>query len=264
MARRELLAVLLSAAALGSLACREPKPIWSDEFDKPGLPDPAKWSYDVGGEGWGNQELQYYTESSTKNARVEGGKLIVEARKEDFGKNRFTSARLVSKNKGDWTYGLIKVRAKLPKGRGTWPAIWMLSTPVPNDPVGWPDRGEIDIMEHVGHDPGWVHASIHCKDFNWPMNTQKTAKLFIPDADSAFHEYSLLWRPERMEFFVDDKPVLTFPNDGKGFGSWPFDKPFHLLLNVAVGGMWGGQKGVDETVFPQRMEVDYVRVYRLP
>lgn len=235
------------------------KLVWSDEFDYKGLPDKSKWSYNVGGNGWGNQELQFYTEQQMQNARVENGLLTIEARKEQIGANCYSSARLVTKGKGDWTYGRIDVRAKLPKGRGSWPAIWMLgATPQ----LKWPDDGEIDIMEHVGYDQGTVHASVHTKKYYHSIGTQKTAKTFIGDLSEAFHVYSLDWDKEQVTILVDNKPYFTFRNEHTGSEAWPFDKPMYLLLNIAVGGGWGGAKGVDDSIFPLKMEVDYVRVYQ--
>ncbi|MEA5258532.1 glycoside hydrolase family 16 protein [Arcicella aquatica] len=241
----------------------ESTPIWADEFDKDGLPDSKKWNYDVGGSGWGNNELEYYTKENLKNARVENGKLVIEAIKENFNGNSYTSARLVTKGKGDFLYGRFEIKAKLPAGRGTWPAIWMLATEQSYSDKYWPDNGEIDIMEHVGYDPGRVHASIHTKSFNHVIGTQVTTNMMVDDFDKAFHEYRLDWTPNKIEMYIDAKLYFTFENTGKGFAEYPFDKKFHLLLNLAVGGNWGGVKGVDESVFPQRMEVDYVRIYAL-
>ena len=151
------------------------------------------------------------------------------------------------------------MRAKLPKGRGTWPAIWALGSTIP---LTWPDDGEIDIMEHVGYDQGVIHASIHCKKYFHSIGTQKTAIISVPDCSEVFHVYSLDWTPETITMLIDKKPYFSFHNEHIDKTSWPFNAPFHLLLNIAVGGSWGGQKGVDDTVFPQRMEIDYVRVYQ--
>jgi beta-glucanase (GH16 family) len=242
-------------------AAREWKLVWSDEFDYKGLPDEKKWNYDVGGGGWGNNELEYYTGHRLENARVEDGHLILESRKEDWEGKKYTSARLVTKEKGDWKYGRVEVRAKLPRGTGTWPAIWMLGSV---SPFKWPDDGEIDIMEEVGYDPGVIHASIHCKKYNHVMHTQKTAVTDVPDFAEAYHVYAMEWDETHIDLFVDDLKYFTFTNEHTGHDSWPFDDPMHLLLNIAVGGNWGGQKGVDDTVFPQQMLVDYVRVYQKP
>lgn len=240
--------------------------VWSDEFNYEGLPDATKWNYDVGGHGWGNKELQYYTDRRKENARVAGGNLIIEARRDSWEGHEYTSARLVSKGKGDWTYGRFEVKAKLPTGRGTWPAIWML--PTGRDYGGWPNGGEIDIMEHVGFDPDVVHASVHTKSYHHSINTQRSSKVEVKTARTDFNLYAIEWTPEEIRGFVNKQHYFTFKNErltntAADFKQWPFDKPFHMLLNLAVGGMWGGQKGVDESIWPQRMEVDYVRVYQL-
>jgi beta-glucanase (GH16 family) len=235
------------------------KLVWHDEFNYKGLPDSAKWNYDVGGNGWGNNEKQFYTHHQLKNARVENGNLIIEARKEKLEGMDYTSARLVTKDKYNWQYGKIEVRAKLPKGIGTWPAIWMLNF---KTPLKWPDDGEIDIMEHVGYHEGFIHASIHYKKYYHVINTQKTAITEIKDCCSKFHIYSMEWNADSICIFVDHKKYFSFTNEHKGKDYWPFDTPFHLLLNIAVGGNWGGQKGIDDSIFPQQMLIDYVRIYQ--
>ncbi len=237
---------------------------WSDEFNYAGLPDSTKWTYDVGGSGWGNKELQYYTKKRRENARVEGGNLIVEAHKEALMPgNDYTSARLVSRGKsGSQRYGRFEIRARIPMGRGTWPAIWMLPEQYLYGNKSWPDNGEIDIMEHVGYDPNVIHASTHCKAYYFRINTQKTGITKLPDA-SVFHVYSMEWTPETITAYIDGEIYFAHRNEGTGWETWPWDKPFHLLLNVAVGGEWGGLKGVDEAAFPQQMVVDYVRFYEL-
>ena len=238
----------------------EAAPTWQDEFDYAGAPDPAKWGYDIGGHGWGNNELQYYTDS-TDNAFVADGVLTIVARKEKNGGRHYTSARVISKGKGDFLYGRFEIRAKLPSGKGTWPALWML----PTDQAygGWPKSGEIDIMEHVGYDPNRVHITAHTEAYYFQINTQKTATQVIDGAMDQFHRYRVDWTPDAIRGYIDDALVLEFPNEGKGYKVWPFDKRFHLLMNIAVGGDWGGQKGVDDQSFPARMQVDYVRVYGL-
>ena len=192
------LSFLLIASAVSAQNKR--KLVWSDEFNYKGLPDSTKWSYDVGGNGWGNDELQYYTYKQLTNARVEKGLLIIEAKKETIEKNAYSSARLVTKGKGDWTYGRIDVKAKIPKGRGTWPAIWMLGS---TTPLKWPDDGEIDIMEHVGYDQGVIHASTHTKKYYHKIGTQKTAVTTIPDCSEVFHVYSLDWDAETVTMLID-------------------------------------------------------------
>lgn len=243
--------------------------VWSDEFSTDGLPDPSRWRYDVSRnrEGWHNQERQYYSANRPENARVLGGRLIIEARAEeldadhfpDWGRQRYTSARLLTQGIASWTYGFFEIRAKLPCGVGTWPAIWML----PEDPaVEWPNGGEIDIMEHVGFAPGEINQSVHTRAFNFTRNTQKTTKFMVPDACTAMHRYQLLWTPEFVLTGVDDAPRFMFPRVPRDYTRWPFDKPMHILLNIAVGGTWGGQHGIRPDAFPAQMEVDYVRVYQ--
>lgn len=233
--------------------------VWSDEFDYTGLPDESKWNYDIGGHGWGNNELQFYTRSRAENARVEDGHLIIEARREKWEGRDYTSARLVTKGKGDWQYGKIQVKARIPSGLGTWPAIWMLGS---NTPLKWPDDGEIDIMEHVGYDQGRVHGSIHCRKYHHSIGTQKTANVTVPDASEAFHIYEVEWDKDSVRVGMDGSHYFRFANERSGYEAWPFDNKMYLLLNVAVGGNWGGAKGVDSTIWPRRMEIDYVRVYQ--
>jgi len=264
--------MLFSILTLGSgllfpaLGQAESTLIWSDEFDTPGLPDPTKWSYDVGGGGWGNNELQYYTQEDPDNARVDGGILIIEVHEETspplnaFGGTRdYTSARLVSKSKGDWQFGRFEIRAKLPAGRGTWPAIWM--RPTGQAYGGWPRSGEIDIMEHVGFDMNKIYGSLHNTNRNGADAVGES--IVVPDVDTTFHVYALEWRPGEIRWFVDDTLYQTATDPGIGIESWPYDQPFYLLMNIAVGGDWGGIEGVDPDIWPQRMEVDYVRVYDL-
>ncbi|MBI5857180.1 MAG: glycoside hydrolase family 16 protein [Sphingobacteriales bacterium] len=236
------------------------KLVWNDEFNYTGLPDSSKWDYDVGGHGWGNNELQYYTNADTGNAVVRNGKLIITARKQQSGTNPYTSARLITKNKGDWLYGRIEVKAKLPAGRGIWPAIWMLPTDWAYG--GWPESGEIDIMENVGFMPDSVFSSVHTKSFNHVIHTQKTKGLFVNDVYNSFHVYAAEWFEDKIDFYMDDKLFFSFSNTHNGFAEWPFDKRFHLLLNIAVGGNWGGAQGIDSSIIASSMEVDYVRVYK--
>lgn len=252
------LAVLLACQTAGH------KPVWADEFDYAGSPDSARWTYDLGDGcpnvcGWGNNEAQFYT-NDLRNIRVENGMLIIEAHRDSLGGKPYTSARIVSRQRGDFLYGRVEVRARLPHGRGTWPALWMLSTDWSYG--GWPASGEIDIMEHVGYDPGVIHGTIHTETYNHIQQTQKEGKVQIPDASETFHVYAIDWTPDRIDFWVDDQRyhrVERAPTDTPR--EWPFDKRFHLIMNIAVGGNWGGLQGIDESIWPQRMEIDYVRVY---
>jgi beta-glucanase (GH16 family) len=167
---------------------------------------------------------------------------------------------LHSKGKASFQYGKIEVRAKLPAGRGTWPAIWMLGNN--REIAGWPACGEIDIMEHVGYDPDSIHGTIHTTAYNHMKGTQKGKAIFIKDPYTAFHTYSIEWTPEKIDFFVDDQLYNHIKNEHLSTNEWPFDQPFYFILNLAVGGNWGGKKGIDDSVFPAVMEVEYVRVYR--
>ena len=237
---------------------------WNDEFNYVGLPDTAKWGYAVGGHGWGNNELQYYTDARIENAVVKNGVLTINAIKENYAGMGYTSTRLISAGKGDFFYGRLEIRARLPKGRGTWPAIWMMPSDWHFGGEGvWPDIGEIDIMEHVGYDPGVIHASAHSKAYQWRNGNQKTGIIDIPDATDAFHTYAFEWDHEVMRAYVDEQMYFEYYNEGLGVDQWPYDKPFYLILNIAVGGDWGGVQGVDESIFPQSMEVDFVRFYKV-
>lgn len=252
--------LLSTSISMGQAPASKWKLVWSDEFGYQGLPDSLKWSYDTGGHGWGNNELQFYTRADSGNVWVKDGALFITARKKPQGERNYTSARLVSKGKGDFLYGRIEVRAKLPAGRGLWPAIWMLPTDWKYG--GWPASGEIDIMEHVGYNPDTVFASTHTKKFNHMIGTQTTRGIRTPNPYDQFHIYAIEWSAEKIDFFLNDTRYLTFRNSGKGPEEWPFDQKFHLLLNLAVGGNWGGAKGLDESVFPRSLVVDYVRVYQ--
>lgn len=238
--------------------------VWSDEFDYEGEPDPEKWNYDVGGSGWGNNELQYYTRGD--NVTVDGEKMILELRKEDAGNRDYTSTRIITKNKGDWQYGKIEVSAKLPEGLGTWPAIWMLPTDWKYG--DWPASGEIDIMEHVGYDMNTIHTTVHTKSYNHTSGTQKGKSQKVENVSTEFHKYSIEWLPDKILFFIDDEEVNSFEPSklitAPTYKEWPFDKRFHLLINIAFGGNWGGAQGVDENCIPVTMEIDYVRVYQSP
>ncbi|MBY0536927.1 MAG: glycoside hydrolase family 16 protein [Chitinophagaceae bacterium] len=253
------LTLLLTQSGPGQAQEKSWKLIWADEFNYTGLPDSTKWNYDVGGNGWGNNEKQYYTKARLDNASVDKGLLTITCIKEKFEGMEYSSARLVTKGKGDWQYGKIRVRAKLPKGLGTWPAIWMLGS---TTPLKWPDDGEIDIMEHVGYDQGRVHASIHCKTYNHIIGTQKTANVVLPDCSEAFHVYGVEWNKDEVIMTIDENVYFRFKNDHTDYAAWPFDNKMYLILNIAAGGNWGGAKGVDEKIWPQKMEIDYVRVYQ--
>lgn len=249
--------------------------VWSDEFNYDGKPDSKKWGYELGYVR--NNERQYYTENK-KNARVENGNLIIEAHREklknkefkskkdgDWRFNReyseYTAASITTKDIAEWQYGRIDVRAKLPRGRGAWSAIWMLGANW--DQVGWPMCGEIDIMENVGFDPDVVHGTVHTQSYNHMRATQRGKQITLNDVYDQYHIYSIEWTPERIDFIADGKVYNTFVNEKTGDKEWPFDQKFHLKINNAIGGDWGGQKGIDDSSFPQKMYVDWVRVYQL-
>ena len=237
--------------------------VWQDEFDKDSL-DLTKWSRETGGHGWGNNELQFYTDSDS-NSYVENGNLILKAQvvPQGIGSSKglryYSSARLRTYGKGDWKYGRIEVKAKVASGQGIWPAIWML----PTDWLFgvWPSSGEIDIMEHVGYDLGVVHGSVHTEAYNHKINTQRSSARKIANVDTEFHVYSIIWNKDKISFFIDDVQYFLFENDQQGnYKTWPFDQRFHLLINIAVGGDWPGNPD-NSTNFPRKMLVDYVRVY---
>lgn len=240
------------------------KLIWSDEFSVDGPPDPTIWSYDVGtGDwGWGNNELQYYTDRMD-NAFVKDGILNIRAVRESYGGKDYTSARIKTINHGDWTSGRIQIRARLTNGaaRGTWAAAWMLPTDQVYGP--WPASGEIDIMEHVGFDPGRFHGTVHTEAFNHMKGTESGSSL---TADlNEWHTHEIIWTQDQVDFAVDGFRYHTFRRqEASTYQEWPFDQRFHIILNLAVGGNWGGVQGVDENAFVgvgQIMEIDWVRVY---
>ncbi len=238
--------------------------VWNDEFDGDEL-DTTKWNYELGGSGWGNNELQFY---KPQNTTVSDGLLTITAKKEDFGGRSYTSSRLTTKYKGDFKYGRFQIKAKLPAGRGTWPAIWMM--PTESKYGGWPRSGEIDIMEHVGYDMNRIHTNIHTEKYNHAIGTNIGTGMVVENVSTEFHVYEIIWEPGIIQVFVDGNPLglgifkysAQFNQDVPYNKAWPFDEYFFLILNIAVGGDWGGANGVDDSIFPQTMQVDYVRVYQ--
>jgi len=235
---------------------------WSDEFDRDGPPDPAKWVHDTARnkEGWYNHEQQYYGGPGAGNAVVRGGRLLITARLEspsaapDWGGQRYTSARLITRGKAAWTYGFFEVRARMPCGRGTWPAIWLVGAG-----GRWPEDGEIDILEHVGSAPQRVSSAVHTAAGSAGAAAHGNARR--PDACRALHDYQLLWTAQGLWFGVDGVVHWHYPNQGAADpGGWPFDRPQFLILNLALGGDLGG--AVDAAALPATLEVDHVRVYQ--
>jgi len=263
--------ILLIGLGIGSLEhdaqaqYRYNKLVWADEFDGVGLPDPQKWNYDKGRGcpslcGWGNNEPQFYTWDRKENARVINGELIIEARKENFEGTTYTSARLTTKQKGDWKYGRIEVKAQLPNGLGTWPAIWML--PTENQYGGWPKSGEIDIAETVGYQKDTLHQTIHTDAYNGMYNTQRTRLVPLAAHGKKYHVFAIEWSADRIEYYLDGVQTFVYQKESNDKAVWPFDQPFHIILNLAIGGNFGGKRGIDDSIFPTQMRVDYVRVYQ--
>jgi beta-glucanase (GH16 family) len=235
--------------------------VWSDEFNQAegSSPDPSKWGFETGGTGWGNNELEYYT-SRTNNARIEGGQLVIEARQESFGGRNYTSARLLTKGKWSWAYGRMEARIKIPRGQGLWPAFWALGTNITS--VNWPTCGEIDIMENIGKEPGMVHGTVHGPGYSGGGAIGGTFTLPGGSAIADdFHIFAVEWETNRIRWYIDNQPYFTVtPTSIPSGTQWVFIRPEYLLLNVAVGGNWPGSPDAT-TTFPQRMLVDYVRVY---
>ncbi|TXD52709.1 MULTISPECIES: family 16 glycosylhydrolase [unclassified Polaribacter] len=240
--------------------------VWSDEFDGTEL-NTDNWTYEVDGNGGGNNEKQYYTDRA-ENIRVENGVLTIEARKENYENREYTSARIITKDKQDFTYGKIEARLKVPSGRGTWPAFWMLGY------GSWPRAGEIDIMEHVGYEPTKFHCALHTRNRNG-LNGQNFhgSQDFTENVSNEFYTITMEWVEkeifgfDRIHIYVDGVKTKTFGETSQlqESGDWPFNKDFFFILNLAIGGQWGGAEGIDDTMFDNKVlfEVDYIRVYQL-
>lgn len=255
-----IIAQIFLVGAIPSLRAGEWDLVWSDEFNYRGQPDPAKWDYE---EGFiRNHEKQYYTRARLENARVENGMLVIECRKEDYrlrkgGTAEYTSASLVARNPSGWLYGRIEVRAKLPHGKGVWPAIWTLGTDISR--VGWPACGEIDILEYVGSEPNSIYATVHYAADGKHQADHKEFRTEMPSDD--FHVYAIEWFPDRIDFFFDSAKYHTVLLGKAGQGADnPFRNPQKLIINCALGGSWGGD--IDDTVLPQKYLIDYVRIYK--
>jgi beta-glucanase (GH16 family) len=275
-----LLALSLSLLLLSGTSCGGPiaqPPIlpptsgytlaWSDEFSSANgsAPDATKWTYDLGGGGWGNQELESYT-ARTQNVQIQNGNLVITALQENYTGSdgiarNYTSARLKTQNLFTQAYGRFEARIKIPKGQGIWPAFWMLGNDISQN--GWPKCGEIDIMENIGREPGIVHGSLHGPS-SVAHTSDSTSTVSLPPGKSYsddFHTYAVEWEPGTVRFYVDSDNYATFTQaQWPGGGQWVFDHPFYMIMNVAVGGVWPGSPDAS-TQFPQQMLVDYVRVY---
>jgi beta-glucanase (GH16 family) len=249
---------LLFAGMLSVSSQQEWQLVWSDEFERDGLPDTAKWTYESGYVR--NNEQQYYTYGRPGNARIENGMLIIEARRERFNGFEYTSASLITLGKAEFTYGRIEVKAMLPSGRGMWPAIWLLGSNIAQ--VGWPACGEIDIMENVGYRKRKIYGHVHYLDDSRGKGARMGESLRLRKPWQKFYVYAVEWFEDRIDFYVDDNLYFTFRKESAGLEEWPFDRPHYLLINLATGGSWGGNRGIDDRAFPGRFVIDYVRVYQ--
>lgn len=255
--------IYLSSTQFLSSQCRVM--VWEDDFTKSSEINDRIWKF-VEGDGcpdlcgWGNNELQYYTNSEGGNAYIQNGKLVIEATEESISNRKYASAKLSTEGLKEMLYGTIEVRAKVPGGVGVWPAVWMM--PVDRSYGAWPHCGEIDIMEHVGYDPLNVYGTVHTGMYNHLKGTQKGGKLSRPNYETDFHTYKIRWSEERIEFFIDKVRYYTFAKRSDDIEQWPFDQPFYLIMNVAIGGNWGGAEGISDDICPAKMEVDWVRYYR--
>ncbi|MDX2065255.1 MAG: glycoside hydrolase family 16 protein [Fimbriimonadaceae bacterium] len=233
--------------------------VWKDDFEN-GQYDPDSWGFE---EGYvRNGEAQYYTRARKENLRVGNGRLIIQARKDNWEGKPITSASLTTKGKREFRYGRIEAMVKIPTGRGTWPAVWTLGTNV--DQVGWPKCGELDILENVGYDPDGIHANIHVDAYNHMRKTGKGRRITADRKPyESFNLYALEWYPNRVDFFFNEQKYFSFAREANATeATWPFDKPQYLILNLAIGGAWGGQQGIDDAIFPATMEVEYVKYFR--
>ena len=233
--------------------------VWQDEFETGNELNPNDWTHEVKPKGWVNNELQEYVNHKTPDGalvtQIKNGALQITALKEN---GKVYSGRVYAKVKQGWQYGYIEASIKLPKGKGTWPAFWMM----PVNFTSWPADGEIDIMEEVGYHPDYVSSSLHATDHVHSNGTQVTHEMKCAGAEGEFHTYAILWTHENITTYVDGKVQLSYDNKGKGRSDWPYDDPFYVILNLAWGGDWGGAQGVDDSALPCTMEVDYVRVFQ--
>ena len=237
------------------------KLVWNDEFNEGSELNSTDWRHEVQGPGWVNHELQTYVNGKSPSGRrvteIDEGVLRINCFKEN---NKIYSGRVYAKPSQGWKYGYIEASIRLPKGRGTWPAFWMM----PVNFRSWPADGEIDIMEEVGYHPNYVSSSLHANAHVHSNGTQVTKEVYCPGAEGEFHTYAIEWTPDYITTFVDGKQLLHYDNRGLGRDDWPYDAPFYVILNLAWGGDWGGAQGVDESKLPVSMEVDYVRVLQKP
>lgn len=258
---------IIAGLAVTTWGATSKKLVWSDEFGYTGLPDATKWAYDVGGNGWGNNELEYYTGSRAKNAWVDSGVLKITVRLEDTTSvsrgtsttNHFTSARIVTRGKASWTYGRFEARMKMPKGLGMWPAFWMIPT-TPNPYGYWPQSGEIDIFENWGYDAGTMRGSVQTSNHNGGTSVHSAMQAKAP-ADS-FHVFALDWSKDTIAVSLDSMVYFKYGNPHTTSADWPFDQPLYIIINVAVSGTWGDTTQTQTSNLPQSLVVDWVRVWQ--
>ncbi|MBR4389462.1 MAG: family 16 glycosylhydrolase [Prevotella sp.] len=233
--------------------------VWHDEFNSGSELNPNDWTHEVKGSGWVNEELQNYvnhlTPGGTPVTEIKNGNLLIHCVKED---GKIYSGRVYAKVKQGWTYGYIEARIKLPKGKGTWPAFWMM----PVNFKSWPADGEIDIMEEVGGHANYVSSSLHANAHVHSNGTQVTHEMYLAGAEDDFHTYAILWTAQNITTYVDGQVQLSYDNRGLGRDDWPYDDPFYVIFNLAWGGTWGGTYGIDENALPATMEIDYLRVFQ--
>ncbi|REH01861.1 glycoside hydrolase family 16 protein [Flavobacterium aquicola] len=247
-----IIILLISGSIFGQQT--ERKLVWEENFDGKILNDKV-WNIELGDGcpncGWGNNERQLYTD---KNHRLENGNLVITAKKDENG---YTSTRITTKNKKEFRYGRLEARAKLPVGHGLWPAFWMLGANFSES--GWPVCGEIDILEYIGREPHTVYTTLHTQDSHG--NSVNSKKTIIPNIEEGYHVYAIEWTKDKIDFFVDKDLIYTFQPKNKNEKTWPFDKPFFFLVNMAIGGNFGGPD-VDDTIFPKEFSIDYIKVYQ--
>lgn len=258
---KRLLTMILLLLLSEFISAQKYVQVWGDEFNTPGLPDSTKWGYEIGK--IRNAELQYYTSKRLENARIEDSVLIIEARKEKYSGADYTSASIISQGIGDWKYGKIEISAKVPAGKGTWPALWMM--PTYSEYGGWPRSGEIDIMEYIGVEPQKLHYTCHFEGTNGTGHQSSgTGSTLIANPFNQFIKYTMIWTPDKIEWYANDRKFHEYRKQTNyDYRRWPFDKEFYLILNLAYGGSWGGYAGVDDTKLPHKFLIDYVRVYQL-
>lgn len=260
---KKLLPIIVLFLLSTSLMAQKYVQVWGDEFNTPGLPDSTKWTFEKGK--LRNNELQYYTVKRLENARIEDSVLIIETRKEKYEGADYTSADIVSRGIGDWKYGKFEIRAKVPGGKGTWPAIWMMPT---NSEYGsWPSSGELDIMEYIGVEPQNIYFTSHFEGVNMPAGKHGSngsgPQKVVLDPFNVFITFTVVWTPEKIEWWANDRKYHEYKKPADDHRVWPFDKEFYLILNLAYGGSWGGYNGVDDSKLPHQFMIDYVRVYQL-